>query len=80
LHIGHLHPNNTFKERIDIWHASAALVYKVSCLKLVVDSGFDTNTDRAPRSPIRCSWSPASSDRRARIWTSTSVCAGWRPA
>ena len=51
LHLGHLHHNNTFNERVDIWHASAALVRQVSeALKLVLDIGIDTNTDRAVRS------------------------------
>jgi hypothetical protein len=47
LHLGHRHNNNTFNERVDIWHASAAASYQVlDSLKLVVDAGVDTNTDR----------------------------------
>ena len=47
LHLGHVHHNNTFGERVDIWHASAAVVRHVGdSLKLILDTGIDTNTDR----------------------------------
>ena len=45
LHLGHVHHNNTFSERVDIWHASAAAVRQLGdALKLVLDAGIDTNT------------------------------------
>lgn len=45
LHLGHLHHNNTFNERVDLWHASAAITRKLGhSLKLVLDGGVDTNT------------------------------------
>jgi hypothetical protein len=48
LHLGHLHHNNTFNARVDIWHASAAVVRQLGdSLKLALDAGVDTNTDRA---------------------------------
>lgn len=51
LHLGHLHHNNTFNERVDIWHASAAIVRQVGeSLRLILDTGIDTNTDRTVRS------------------------------
>lgn len=47
LHLGHLHNNNTFNDRVNIWHVSAAATRQVADgLKLVVDAGIDTNTDR----------------------------------
>lgn len=47
LHLGHLHHNNTVNERTDIWHASAAVVRQQGeKLKLILDAGVDTNTDR----------------------------------
>jgi hypothetical protein len=47
LHLGHLHHNNTFNERVDIWHASAAVTRSIGAsLKLVLDGGVDTNTRR----------------------------------
>ena len=47
LHLGHVHHNNTFSERVDIWHASAAVVRQAGeKLKLILDAGIDTNTDR----------------------------------
>jgi hypothetical protein len=47
LHLGHVHHNNTFSERVDIWHVSAAVVRQVGeKLKLILDAGIDTNTDR----------------------------------
>jgi hypothetical protein len=46
LHLGRVHHNNTFNEREDIWHASAAVVRQLGeTLKLVLDTGVDTNTD-----------------------------------
>jgi len=51
LHLGHVHHNNTFNERRDIWHGSAALVRQFGeSLQAVVDTGIDTNTDRRARS------------------------------
>lgn len=51
LHLGHLHHNNSFNERRDIWHGSAALVRQLGdSFQLVVDTGIDTNTDRSARS------------------------------
>lgn len=51
LHLGHVHHNNSFNERRDIWHASAALVRQLGeAFQLVVDTGIDTNTDRSARS------------------------------
>jgi len=48
LHLGHVHHNNTFSERVDIWHASAAVVRQVGeTLKLILDTGIDTNTNRS---------------------------------
>jgi len=48
LHLGHVHHNNTFSERVDIWHASGAVVRQVGeTLKLMLDIGIDTNTDRS---------------------------------
>jgi len=45
LHLGHVHNNNTFNERVDIWHASAAVVRQLGdFLKIVLDAGIDTNT------------------------------------
>jgi len=47
LHLGHVQHNNTFSEREDIWHASTAVVRQIGdTLKLVLDAGIDTNTDR----------------------------------
>jgi hypothetical protein len=51
LHLGHLHHNNTFNERVDIWHASAAVAREMSdTLRLILDTGIDTNTDTAAHS------------------------------
>ena len=50
LHLGHVHHNNTFNERENIWHASAAVVRQLGeTLKLVLDTGIDTNTDRGAK-------------------------------
>jgi hypothetical protein len=47
LHLGHLHNNNLSNDRVNIWHASIAATYQVlDSLKLVFDTGVDTNTDR----------------------------------
>jgi len=47
LHLGHVHLNNTYNDRVDIWHASAAMSWEpVQSLKLVVDAGIDTDTNR----------------------------------
>lgn len=46
LHLGHVHHNNTFNERENIWHASAAVVRQPGeTLRLVFDTGIDTNTE-----------------------------------
>ena len=64
LHLGHLHHNNTFNEREDIWHASAAVARQFGdSLQLVLDAGVDTNTDRQVDSDpvfaiIGMIWSP----------------------
>lgn len=64
LHFGHLHHNNTLNERTDIWHASAAVVRQQGeKLKLILDGGVDTNTDRnSDYSPVfvlvGAIWSP----------------------
>lgn len=51
LHLGHVHHNNTFNERVDIWHASAAVERQLGdALKIVLDTGIDTNTDRSDSS------------------------------
>ncbi len=50
LHLGHVHHNNTFNERENIWHASAAVVRQLGeTLKLVLDTGIDTNTDHGAK-------------------------------
>ena len=50
LHFGHVHHNNSFSERVDIWHASAAVVRQVGdAFKLILDTGIDTSTDRDAR-------------------------------
>lgn len=46
LHLGHHHNNNTFSERVDIWHISAAVTWLVhEKLKLVLDAGQNTPTE-----------------------------------
>jgi hypothetical protein len=46
LHLGHLHHNNTFNERVDLWHASLAATRRFGeALTLIVDAGIDSNTD-----------------------------------
>jgi len=46
LHLGHLHHNNTFNERVDIWHASASVIRQFGdAFKLALDVGIDSNTD-----------------------------------
>jgi hypothetical protein len=48
LHLGYVHHNNTFSERENIWHASAAVVRQMGDgFRLVLDTGTNTNTDRA---------------------------------
>ena len=48
LHLGHVHHNNTFSVRVDIWHASAAVMRQAGeALRLILDTGIDTNTDRS---------------------------------
>jgi hypothetical protein len=48
LHLGHVHHDNTVDERVDLWHASAAVVHQVNDrLQWILDAGVDTNTDRA---------------------------------
>lgn len=47
LHLGHVHHNNTFNERVDLWHASAAVTWQATDqLKLIVDTGTNRNTER----------------------------------
>lgn len=51
LHLGHVHHNNIFNEREDIWHASASVVRQLGdALKLILDTGIDSNTDRRAKS------------------------------
>lgn len=51
LHGGHQHHNNSFNERVDIWHVSAAVVYDASeRLRLILDCGIDNNTNLNARS------------------------------
>ena len=51
LHLGHVHHNNTFNELEDIWHASASVVRQMGdALKLILDAGIDSNTDRRAKS------------------------------
>jgi hypothetical protein len=46
LHCGHVHHNNTFNERVDLWHASAAVNWQATDkLKLILDTGIDRNTE-----------------------------------
>jgi len=46
FHLGHVHHNNIFNERVDIWHASAGVLHQTGeHLKLILDAGVDTNTD-----------------------------------
>lgn len=48
LHLGHVHHNNTSNERVDLWHASAAITHQTGeRLRLVFDTGVDTHTDPA---------------------------------
>jgi Putative MetA-pathway of phenol degradation len=54
LHLGHLHHNNTFNERVNIWHASTGVIRQFGeTFKLIVDLGIDTNTARD------ADWDPA---------------------
>jgi len=47
FHLGHRHNNNLSNDRVNIWHASMAASYQLhETMKLVVDGGIDTNTDR----------------------------------
>jgi hypothetical protein len=47
LHLGHFHFSNEFNDRVNIWHASAAVERKLTDdLRIVFDTGVDTNTDR----------------------------------
>jgi hypothetical protein len=47
LHLGHQHNNNLSNDRVNIWHGSlAASVQLLDPLKLVLDLGTNTNTDR----------------------------------
>jgi hypothetical protein len=47
LHLGHVHHNNTFNERVNLWHASAAVTWQASeQLKLILDTGIDRNVER----------------------------------
>jgi hypothetical protein len=46
LHLGYLHFSNDFNDKVNIWHASAAVVRKLNDeLRFVLDSGVDTNPD-----------------------------------
>lgn len=48
LRLGHSVANG---ERVDIWHTSAAVVRQIGeTLKLIVDTGIDTNTERGAKS------------------------------
>jgi hypothetical protein len=50
LHAGYLHFSNTLHDNVNIWHASAAVVRKLSDdLRIVFDTGLDTNTDPEAR-------------------------------
>jgi len=47
LHLGHVHHNNTFNERVNLWHASAAVTWQAAeRLKLIFDTGIDRNVER----------------------------------
>ncbi len=51
LHLGYVRNNNGANDREQLWHVSAAAVRQVGeMLKLVLDAGIDTNTDRSGRS------------------------------
>lgn len=51
LHLGHLHHNSTFNERVDLWHASTAAQRQIGGrLRLILDAGIDTNTARLANS------------------------------
>jgi len=51
LHVGHVHNNNTFSERVNVWHGSAAAVYSVvKSVRLILDAGIDTHTERGSAS------------------------------
>jgi len=54
LHVGHVHNNNTLNERVNVWHASASVLYSiVKSLRLIADAGIDTHTERgADADPI----------------------------
>jgi opacity protein-like surface antigen len=40
LHLGHIHNNNVFSERVNLWHASTAVTWQATDkLKLIVDAG-----------------------------------------
>ncbi len=64
LHGGHQHHNNSFNERVDIWHGSAAAVYRAGeRWKWVLDGGIDNNTSLNARSDpvfvvVGAIWSP----------------------
>jgi hypothetical protein len=46
LHLGYLHFSNDFNDKVNIWHASAAVVRKLNDeLRFALDSGVDTNPD-----------------------------------
>jgi len=46
LHLGHFHFSNELNDRVNIWHASAAVERKLTDdLRIVIDTGVDTNTD-----------------------------------
>ena len=46
LHLGHFHFSNELHDRVNIWHASAAVERKLTDdLRIVIDMGVDTNTD-----------------------------------
>jgi len=64
LHVGHVHNNNNSNERINLWHASASALYSVTkSVRLIADTGIDTNSQRGSDSnPIflitGAIWSP----------------------
>ena len=46
LHLGHVHHNNTFNERVNLWHASAAVTWQATDrMQLILDAGVDRNAE-----------------------------------
>lgn len=51
LHLGSFQNHNALNERVHLWHASAAVSHQLGdTLKLIVDAGIDTHTDRSAKS------------------------------